>query len=120
MRIKSYGSVTVFEPEQESVNRELNRFVSALKQKVEIRFVWLIGSYHRGDFGPFSDLDLVIGISASSERFLDRASRFYPEKFLVPMDIFVYTDQEICEMEDSQHSFWNHIRTNHTVLFERE
>jgi predicted nucleotidyltransferase len=119
MLIKSYGSVKVFEPEPEKVEQALADFVQALARRDQVVAVWLIGSYHRKDFGPFSDLDLVIIISASNQKFLDRSAEYLPSQFPVPVDLFVYTLDEVTAMRGSGHHFWSGIEKDHTVLFQR-
>jgi hypothetical protein len=38
----------------------------------------------------------------------------------VPLDLFVYTLAEAKQMRQSGHTFWKHIESNHTTLFERK
>ncbi|MBI2822452.1 MAG: nucleotidyltransferase domain-containing protein [Acidobacteria bacterium] len=108
----------VLEPEPAKVKRALQSLVAELRARSEVRAVWLIGSYHRNDFGPFSDVDLVLVVAHSEERFVDRPARFRSGVFPVSIDLFVYTLQEVAEMRQSRHPFWKHIEENHTALFQ--
>ena len=119
MQTRSYGSVTVFKPEPLEIFNALDSYVQELKQREEILGVWLIGSYHRKDFGPFSDVDLVLIVRETAIRFLDRSTEYMPQKFPVAVDLFVYTIAETEEMKKSGHFFWADIEKSHTVLFER-
>jgi len=120
MQIKSYGSVKVFESEPARVRQDLRWLVQEWRARPELRAVWLIGSYHRQDFGPFSDIDLVLIVASSGERFLDRAEGFRPSAFPVPTDLLVYTLEEVEQMKGSGHPFWKHIEAHHTSLFEAD
>ncbi len=118
MLTRSYGSVKVLEPEPEKVKTAIQSLVKKLRAMDEVRSAWLIGSYHRKDFGPFSDVDVVLIIESSSERFLDRPLKFKPEQFPAPLDLFVYTSKEVQGMRQSGHAFWKHVEQEHTDLFE--
>jgi predicted nucleotidyltransferase len=52
------------------------------------------GSYPRGDWGVGSDVDLVVILTQSSERFERRALRFDATQLPVPADLLVYTRAE--------------------------
>jgi len=119
MRMKSYGSVKVFEPETDKIEAALDRYIKTVAEKQEVLAVWLIGSFHRKDFGPFSDIDLVLIIDSTETRFLDRPLQYLPEAFPIPLDLFVYTQDEVLAMKNSAHPFWNDIEKNHTPLFKR-
>jgi len=86
----------------------------------EVMTVRLIGSYHRGDFGPFSDVDIVVVVEESDQRFMDRCEKYRPSSFPVALDLFVYTESEVRTMRQSAHPFWRHIEQNHTLLFQRK
>ncbi|MBI4456039.1 MAG: nucleotidyltransferase domain-containing protein [Acidobacteria bacterium] len=108
----------VFEPEPAKVEHALQSLLEELRSRKEVCAVWLIGSYHRRDFGPFSDVDLVLIVENSDKRFFDRAAKYVECAFPVPMDLFVYTAAEVREMQRTGHPFWKHIEKNHTTLFE--
>ena len=120
MRTKFYGSVKVLEPETDRIAEALRDFVQDLAAKPEVSAILLIGSFHRKDFGPFSDIDLVLILDSTKIPFLDRSLQYLPESFPVAIDLFVYTRQEVDEMKLSGHPFWSDIEKNHTILFERK
>ena len=120
MRKKSYGSVTVYESNAQAVQEMLSSYAKQLSRRNEVLAVWLVGSYHRKDFTPFSDADVVIVVRSSQTRFIDRSFEYAPEVASILVDLFVYTTEEIEEMRRSSHRFWEEIEQNHTVLFERE
>jgi len=120
MQTKFYGSVKVLEPETDRIAEALEQFVKDLATKPEVSAIWLIGSFHRKDFGPFSDIDLVLILDSTETPFLDRSLQYLPESFPVSIDLFVYTRQEVSGMRLSEHPFWTDIEKNHTTLFERQ
>lgn len=94
---KSYNSVKVFWLNRELLVQNLNKSIKALTDKrKEIRKIILFGSMAEGRFSVSSDLDLIIIISESHERFIDRPLKYidFFEDVGVGVDIFVYTEKE--------------------------
>lgn len=52
------------------------------------------GSYARGDWGPGSDVDLLVIVADSDEPFERRAARWDATDLPVPADVLVYTIEE--------------------------
>lgn len=52
------------------------------------------GSYARGDWGPGSDLDIVMVVERSDEPFERRSARWDTTRLPVPADLLVYTREE--------------------------
>jgi predicted nucleotidyltransferase len=119
MQTKSFGSVRVFEPETKAVAVAIEALKELLATFPEVTAVYLIGSYHRGDFGPFSDVDIAVVVKNSPDRFIDRPDKYRPIQFPLPLDLFVYSETEVTQMKESGHPFWRQIEQQHTVLFER-
>jgi uncharacterized protein len=57
--------------------------------------VGVLGSYARGDWGPGSDVDLIIVVAAAAERFERRAAVFDLTELPVAADALVYTPAEL-------------------------
>jgi len=64
----------------------------------EIEQVLLFGSLARGEATPGSDADLLIILSSSAQRFLERIPRYLPVGLPVGVDVFPYTREEINRM----------------------
>jgi predicted nucleotidyltransferase len=60
----------------------------------EVSRIGYFGSYARGDWGPGSDLDLVVIVRHSDEPFAGRAARWDATGLPVPADLLVYTEDE--------------------------
>ncbi|MBI5480755.1 MAG: nucleotidyltransferase domain-containing protein [Deltaproteobacteria bacterium] len=82
---------------RESVTRILQTYGD------EVGFVVLFGSMARGDYGPQSDLDLLIGLRDDRpERFIDRLLRF-GRLTVGPVDVLVYDRAELERMLGDHH-----------------
>jgi Nucleotidyltransferase domain len=60
--------------------------------------VGYIGSYSRGDWGVGSDLDLVLVLAKSDQPFERRALGFDATSLPVPVDMFIYTTEELASL----------------------
>jgi uncharacterized protein len=60
----------------------------------QIRSIGYFGSYARGDWGPGSDLDLVVVSDAVDPDPFRRAAAFDTAGIPVPVDVLVYTPEE--------------------------
>jgi predicted nucleotidyltransferase len=95
---KSYGSVKVFWLERElaiSVLKE--RAVRLVQKNTNVLAVILFGSLAENRAIPGSDADILIVLSESNERFIDRPLNFfhYFEGLGLPVELFCYTEDEI-------------------------
>lgn len=79
------------------VPRPLRKLLSACSSDENVESVVLFGSRARGDYTVFSDYDVLIVVSKSDERFIDRPLKY---ACLVEgaVDLFVYTTREVEEM----------------------
>ena len=74
-----------------------------LAEHAEIEKIILFGSYVRGDYFPGSDVDVLIILTTSPKRFLERMPTFYPSSFPCDLDIFPYTHEEIDRLRNDHH-----------------
>lgn len=98
LRKASYGPVKVFWLDREEAIRILKEKVSSiLKEQRDVKKVFLFGSLAQGTAVPGSDADLLLVLSSSSKRFLDRSLQFLPyfEDVGLPVDLFCYTEEEL-------------------------
>ena len=89
-----------------------SEFESRLSKALEGRAeeVWLFGSYVRGEFGPESDVDVIL-VAPTVEPFPLRSRRFADLLDIGPrLDILVYTSQELRSLvDDPTDGFWHQV-----------
>jgi predicted nucleotidyltransferase len=63
------------------------------------RHAYLFGSRSRGNYSPYSDIDILVEVDESDEPRRDRALRFFPSSAPAGVDVFVFTRKEILTSE---------------------
>lgn len=82
-------------------------------------FVVLFGSRARGDWGPGSDYDLLVGLAGEDpRRMIDRMADFEPAGPL-PLEVFPYARPEWEAMFRSDHPLLLEALAEGVVLFDR-
>lgn len=97
---KSYNSARVFWLNKELLGQSITEAVKKLVLECsEVEKIVLFGSVVDNRETPASDIDILIVVSDSQSRFLDRAGSFrkYFQDIGLGLDIFVYTRKEIEE-----------------------
>lgn len=61
----------------------------------EVEQIGYFGSYARGNWGVGSDVDLIIVVSAATEPFERRGTKWKLTELPVPADVFTYTREEM-------------------------
>jgi predicted nucleotidyltransferase len=101
--------VKVFFADKDKVLRQLKEYVRRLKaQRSDVKKVGLFGSYATDTYGPASDADLLIILSYSDKRFIDRIPDFIPDNLTVGCDVFPYTEDEITKMKNDGNPWIRH------------
>ena len=88
-------------------------------QRAEILRVGYFGSYARGDYTPSSDLDVVILLSTSDSRLLDRVLEYQPEGVPVACEVFPYTTDEVDQMRSEGRGWWHEIEAHAVWVWTR-
>lgn len=97
MRKESYGSVTVFWLDRDDAVRCLTGAARRLvAEQPEVRAVHLFGSLAEGRAVPGSDADVLVLLSGSDERWLDRPLEYGPffDDCGIGVELFCYTEEE--------------------------
>lgn len=97
VRKKSYGSVTVFWLDRERVVRSLRQATACLAaERPEVLYIGLFGSLAQGRAVPGSDADIIVLVSGSPHRFIDRPLDYlsFFEHAGIGVDLFCYTPWE--------------------------
>jgi predicted nucleotidyltransferase len=87
-------------PDRSSVDWAVRQWVSDVRsRRKDIVKVGYFGSYARGDWGPGSDLDLVIVVESEAVPFHRRSASWDVSRLPVPADVIVYTLEEWGELD---------------------
>lgn len=113
----STARVTYFD--KAAVRRALDDYVRRLAGHPEVEAVILFGSLASGTPVPGSDVDLVVILTDSDRRFIDRIPAFLPAHFPVAVDVFPYTRAEVERMTREGNPFVQRALREGTTLFER-
>lgn len=101
-----------------ALERDLAALVAQLQAMPAIRRVILFGSYAAGRRDLFTDLDLLVVMDTSLD-FVSRIAELTRQlKAEVPVDLLVYTPEEMERMRDRP--FIRHALATGKVLYERE
>jgi len=83
---------------KKEIEKELNHFISRLIKNFNLKCVILFGSQARGDYLPYSDIDLII-ISDFNKDFFNRSRKFlFLNESRYNFEIFCYTEEEFEKM----------------------
>jgi len=116
LRIPPTVAPTGFPPVAETLMAAVEKIVASLHPQKIILF----GSYAYGHPTPDSDVDLLVIMETTdppTERFMKVARLLRPRLF--PVDILVYTSQEIEEALEHNNIFIREIYTKGITLYER-
>jgi predicted nucleotidyltransferase len=105
MQIKSSGSVKIISLDTKGIKERLTKCARELKQKdPRVQEVYLFGSLAKGTAVPGADADILIVLSESEMRIIDRVPE-YVDSFRrvgVPVDVFPYTTEEVRRFSEEQ------------------
>jgi predicted nucleotidyltransferase len=88
-----------------------------LRTQPGVEEIIVFGSFADDTYAPGSDLDVFIVLKEGNEPVRDRVSRFLPNSFPVPMDIFPFTRAEMAKLDSSpllaavRKSNWRYLRS---------
>ncbi|HBE77748.1 MAG TPA: hypothetical protein DDW65_08165 [Firmicutes bacterium] len=97
---------------------QINQVVETIVQNVHPEKVILFGSYANGNPGEDSDLDLLVIKDMPQKRVQrGREIRKFLRGMAIPIDLLVYTPQEIEEWHDTKSAFVTKIVDQGQVLY---
>lgn len=107
MPVRSLNSSVLKWPDEKSVVNSLKEWVEEIaKSQRDIKKVGYFGSYSRGDWGVGSDLDVIIVMKNTAIPFDKRSEKWDLSKIPVPVDLLIYTEDEIEKMKNSNAKFY--------------
>ncbi len=105
--------------DREELVEDLVRQVVQDLEPYDPETVILYGSFARGDWDEYSDLDLIL-IKETEERFIDRAIE--PQEYITfprKCDIFVYTPDEFESLKAEGRPFIEIVLEHGRVIYEK-
>jgi predicted nucleotidyltransferase len=98
-------------------SQDIDKIVNLIITNVNPDKIILFGSYAYGDPNEDSDLDLLVIKDMKEEKYKrGREIRKYLRGTKVPMDLLVYTNQEIEKLTNDKNAFISHILEKGRVL----
>jgi predicted nucleotidyltransferase len=98
-------------------SQDIDKIVNLIITNVNPDKIILFGSYAYGDPNEDSDLDLLVIKDMKEEKYKrGREIRKYLRGTKVPMDLLVYTNQEIEKLRNDKNPFISHILEKGRVL----
>lgn len=104
MQKRSSSSVGNVYKNRKCIINDLKKRAKEIKKKTKVQEVILFGSMARGDYGLYSDADIILILEKSEKkRYFDRIPEFIDFFLTSPIhvDIFPYTIAEIERMKDN-------------------
>lgn len=99
----------------------LEHIVDVITEHLDPRRVILFGSYARGDAGPDSDLDLFLELDPPlPARGRSRQVKKLFDPYPCPMDVVVYTPEEVAYWQQAPASLVASVLREGKVLYERD
>jgi len=108
---KSLGSVKITSVDYEKLIKHLQEAAERIKKdNTVVKSVILFGSFARGNYTPFSDIDILVEVEQSDKPFLERRDEFV-DYFEVPFDvnILVYTSEELDRLTAQNNLFLDNV-----------
>ncbi len=91
------SEIKLFKIDKNELFRKLRRYVKKIADE-NVLLIVLIGSFARGDYTAFSDLDLVIIVKKDPRRPMDRIPDYLDPSLDIDVEPRVYTIDEIIKM----------------------
>jgi len=89
----SLSTVRVISVDKQKIEEFLKDYKKFLRKK-NVSKAFLFGSWAKGNYSPYSDLDILIIIDSSPKKVRDRCPDFLPRHAPVGIDVFVFTIEE--------------------------
>lgn len=99
MPVRSLDSSVLKWPDRRTVDQAVREWAARIGPRQDLVRMGYAGSYARGDWGPGSDVDLIIVVREATAPFERRALGWDATELPVPADVLVYTEDEWREQE---------------------
>ena len=113
MLLKQYSSgVEILSVDEDKLRKKIKEIVQEIKaEHTEVKEVILFGSFSKGDFTPYSDIDIAIVIDKTDKKFIERNDDFIDYFIDIPFDVnlVIYTSDEFLGFKRSKNKLIGEI-----------
>lgn len=113
MLVKKYlNGVRIYSINEERLMEKLKKIFKKIKKdKPEVKNIIVFGSFIKGNYTPFSDIDIAIILKESKKNFLERQDDFIDYFVNLPMDtnLLIYTEEEFKKLIEENNFFVKEI-----------
>ncbi len=112
---KLLDSVKILSVDYDSLLSALEKISCKIKiTRGDVSKILLFGSFATLNYTPESDVDILIILKDSRKNFIERSDEFIPYFREIPFDvnILVYTEEEIKEMQNEENEFIKEVLRN--------
>lgn len=121
MPVRSLSSSVVRWPQRKEVHNAVVSWAEQLlKARTDVLRVGYFGSYARDEWGPGSDLDVLVVLDDSTVPFGERVLGTEILDLPVSVDLLVYTVTEFRNLADRNPKFYRHLTGEIVWLCQRE
>lgn len=106
------NGVEILSVDYKRLMKELKNISGKIKKdKSEVSKIILFGSFAKGNFTPYSDIDIAIIVKNSNKNFIQRQDDFidYFNSLGFDVNLIVYTEEEYKKMKTSSVNFIKQI-----------
>jgi uncharacterized protein len=103
-------------------DKDIEKIINSISNEYEPEQIILFGSYATGLANENSDLDLLIikdSLKSRIERGIELKKLIRKHKWMFPIDILVYTHEELINENYGKNSFVNKVLKEGKVVYER-
>ena len=118
MPVRSLNSSILKWPDRELILKQAASWaLNAGKSDNNIISIKCFGSVLNDNWGVGSDLDILIEVKASGKDFMRRNLNYDVSKIEVPVEILVYTKDELLALKKDGSRFSKEIEENSSILY---
>ena len=115
LQTKSFDSVKISFVNHDQLIDALEQISRRIKKDNQsVQRIFLFGSFRKGNYTPGSDVDILITLTDTSIRFLERRDQFIDYFESIPLDVnlTVYTEEEITKMIEKNNFFIRNVMSD--------
>ncbi len=119
MPVRSLNSAVLKWPDAETVIAAAREWAArTAAARKDVARIYCFGSVVTGNWGPGSDLDIIVEVRRPGGDFISRGAAFDTAGLPVPADVLVYTTSELSSLREEAGRFIREFDRGHALLWE--